>query len=70
MLIAREPDIHQEHKAQMAEAEEQVALASQLVHAVCNNRTVRLMLLEKIQDTIRRQRLFRAARIQEKTTST
>jgi hypothetical protein len=53
----------------MAEAEEQVALASHLIHEVCNNRTVRLTLLEKIQDTIRRQRLFRAARIQEKTTS-
>ena len=70
-MLAKAPaNIYREHKAQIAEAEKQVAIASQLIHELCNHRTVRLILLETIHNTIRQQRLFRAAHIREKTTST
>jgi hypothetical protein len=60
LLVTESTDMHQEHKAQMATAKKQVAMARQLVHEVCNNRTVRLILFERLQDLILDQRILRA----------
>ena len=65
MLTAIGRDIHRQHKAQMQEAEKQVAIASQLTHEIRNNRTVQV-LLEQMRNAIRRQRLFRADAFEKK----
>jgi hypothetical protein len=67
MLPVREPaEIHQQHKAQIAEAKKRVEIVTDLIHEIGNNLTVRSLLLEEV----RRQRSFRAAWIRKKTAST